>query len=224
MKWGCNVVRGKTLIHNGNRGRNLTLPALDVPLSEVRATFEANFFSVVLINQHFVPLLIRAAPSLIINIGSVAAIIPYIYSSIYNASKAALHAYSDTLRLELEPFNVRVLVAVTGGVKSNIARTERLLPENSLYTGVEREFEERVKHSQRGAMTATEYAKGVVQQALRKEPGKWYWRGNMAHAIKWAWRLGLGSWLFGRYMRRIGGLLRLKEMVARKMAGNKKVL
>jgi 1-acylglycerone phosphate reductase len=202
----------------------MTLPALDVPLSEARATFDANFFAVVRITQLFTPLLIRASPSLILNIGSVAGIIPYIYSSIYNASKAALHAYSDTLRLELEPFGVRVMVAVTGGVQSNIARTERVLPKRSLYTEVEDFFEKRVKHSQKGAMDTSEYARGVVKEALRKEPGKWVWRGNMALAIRWAWNLGLGSWIFGRYMRRIGGLGRLRELVGKRKEEGKKLV
>jgi 1-acylglycerone phosphate reductase len=202
----------------------MTLPALDVPLSEARATFDANFFAVVRITQLFTPLLIRASPSLILNIGSVAGIIPYIYSSIYNASKAALHAYSDTLRLELEPFGVRVMVAVTGGVQSNIARTDRVLPEGSLYKEVEGEFEMRVKHSQKGAMDTLEYARGVVIQALKKSPGTWYWRGNMASAIKWAWNLGLGSWIFGWYMRKIGGLGRLRDLVGRRRDQVKKIV
>jgi 1-acylglycerone phosphate reductase len=202
----------------------MTLPALDVPLSEVRATFETNFFAVVLMTQQFTPLLIRASPSLILNIGSVAGIISYVYSSIYNASKAALHAYSDTLRLELEPFGVRVMVAVTGGVQSNIARTERLLPDNSLYRPVEREFDARVKHSQSNAMDTRMYARGLVREALKSQPKQWVWRGNMAHAIKWAWNLGLGGWLFGRYMRRIGGLWRLAAMVRSRRAEGKKIV
>ena len=81
-----------------------------------------------------------------------AAIAPYVFGSVYNASKAALHSWSHTLGLELEPFGVRVMVVITGGVKSRIARTERVLPENSLYLEVGKEFERRVLHSQEGAM------------------------------------------------------------------------
>ena len=202
----------------------MTMPALDVTLSDARATFEANFFSVVLINQYFAPLLIQASPSLILNIGSVAGMMPYVYSSIYNASKAALHAYSDTLGLELEPFGVRVLVVITGGIKSNIARTERVLPPSSLYHEIAPEFEKRVKHSQENAMPAEEYAVGVVKLALRPDPGRWYWRGNMAPAIKWALRLGLGSWLFGRYMRKLGGLNRLRQVVLGRLLEGKKIV
>ncbi|TVY50928.1 NADPH-dependent 1-acyldihydroxyacetone phosphate reductase, partial [Lachnellula cervina] len=78
------------------RGRNLTLPALDVPLDEARLTFETNFFSVIALTQVFTPLLIASSPSLILNIGSVAAIVPYAFGSVYGASKAALHSWSNT--------------------------------------------------------------------------------------------------------------------------------
>ena len=108
-----------------HRGRNCTIPALDVDLDDARACFETNFFAVIALTQTFTPLLIRAK-GLILNIGSVAAVTPYVFGSVYNASKAALHSYSDTLRLELAPFDVRVLVVVTGGVKSRIARRERI--------------------------------------------------------------------------------------------------
>ncbi|KAF4630632.1 hypothetical protein G7Y89_g7506 [Cudoniella acicularis] len=133
---------GRLDILVNNAGRNLTLPALDAPIDEARLTFETNFFAVHALTQTFTPLLIATAASstsssgngaLIVNIGSVAAYIPYVFGAIYNASKAALHAYSNTLRLELEPYNVGVMVVVTGGVKSRIARTKRELPEGSLY-------------------------------------------------------------------------------------------
>jgi 1-acylglycerone phosphate reductase len=143
-----------------------------VPLDEARSCFETNFFGIVAIVQAFAPLLI-SAQGLIINIGSVAAIVPYVYGSIYNASKAALHAWSQTLRLELEPYGVRVMVVVTGGIQSRIARTKRALPEGSLYLEVNDEFQRRVSHSQENAMPNQVYARGVVAEALRKNPRKW---------------------------------------------------
>ena len=155
------------------------MPATDVPVDDARACFETNFFGVISITQSFTPLLI-ASKGLIINIGSIAAIVPYVFGSVYNASKAALHAYSRTLRLELEPFDVRVMVVVTGGVKSNIARTHRILPEGSLYTPIVADFERRLTHSQDGAMAHDEYARGVVAAALKPKPIKWLWRGNKA--------------------------------------------
>ncbi|TVY40823.1 NADPH-dependent 1-acyldihydroxyacetone phosphate reductase [Lachnellula occidentalis] len=195
-----------------NAGRNLTLPALDAPLSESRLTFETNFFSILALTQTFTPLLISSSPSLILNIGSIAAIVPYAFGSVYGASKAALHSWSNTLRVELEPFGVRVMVVVTGGVRSRIARTERKLPEGSLYVGVEGEFGRRVTHSQEGAMEAGVYAERVVREALRGEPKKWFWEGNKARLVRFVqgW---IGGWVFDWVMPRMFGLVRLKGLV-----------
>lgn len=160
----------------------LTPRSCAVPLDDARACFETNLFGVISITQSFIPLLI-ACKGLIINIGSLAGIVPYVFGSVYNASKAALHAYSRTLRLELEPFDVRVMVVVTGGVQSNIARTHRILPNDSLYLDIVEDFERRQTHSQEGAMGHDDYARGVVNAALKKKPVKWLWRGKKAWLV-----------------------------------------
>ncbi len=73
---------------------------------------------------------------------------------------------------ELEPFGVRVITVITGGVKSNISRADRRLSRDSLYLPVATEFERRLTYGQEGAMATDEYAKSVVNHLLRKQP-KW---------------------------------------------------
>ncbi|GAM33286.1 succinate-CoA ligase beta subunit [Talaromyces pinophilus] len=146
-----------------NAGRNYTVPAMDVNIEEARLTFETNFFAVIRICQTFLPLLMKSKGT-IVQIGSVAGIIPYVFGSVYNASKAALHSWSDTLRVELAPFGVKVTTVITGGVKSRIARTDRDLPPNSLYRPIDPEYQRRTKHSQEGGMPHEEYARSVVSQ------------------------------------------------------------
>lgn len=129
-----------------------------------------------------------SARGMIVQIDSLAAMTPYIFSSPYNTSKAALRAYSNTLRVvrnthflslrnpaytdegaqELTPFGVRVVTVVTGGVQSNIARTDRTLIEGSLYLPVEEEFQRRVKYSEEGAMLSAVYTRSVVEQIIKK--------------------------------------------------------
>lgn len=107
----------------------------------------------------------------------------YVIAGVYNASKAALHAYSNTLRVELAPFGVKVVTIVTGGVQSNIARTERQLPEGSLYIPLNEEYQRRLKHSQEGAMPNEAYARSVVSKVLQKSPPKWVWEGNKSWLV-----------------------------------------
>ena len=194
-----------------NAGRNYTVPALDVDFPEVQATFETNVFSVMRICQAFAPLLIQAKGT-IVQIGSVAGEIPYVFGSVYNASKAALHAYSDTLRLELAPFDVNVMVVVTGGVRSNIARTHRELPEGSLYHPLNEEYQRRQLHSQEGAMEGTIYAKGVVKAALGTKPSKYLWRGHQAWNVWLLLRL-MPRMFWDYYFTRVFNLAKLAKSV-----------
>ena len=148
-----------------NAGRNYTVPALDIDLDEVRATFEANVFAVMRICQVFAPLVIEAQGT-IVQIGSLAAVMPYVFGAVYNASKGALHSYTDTLRVELAPFGVRVVNVVTGGVKSGISRVDRKLPGDSLYLPIVDQYDKRQTHSQASAIPTEAYARAVVRGVL----------------------------------------------------------
>lgn len=142
----------------------------------------------------FAPLLIEAQGT-IVQIGSVAGVMPYVFGSAYNASKAALHSYTNTLRLELKPFNVKVLTIVTGGVKSNIARTDRQLPADSIYLPINAEYQRRTKHSQEVGMPNDKYAKSVVNSVLGAGKGRRnIWQGNASWLIWFATRF-LPAWI-----------------------------
>ncbi|KAF7627048.1 hypothetical protein AFLA_012988 [Aspergillus flavus NRRL3357] len=206
-----------------SRGRNYTVPAMEVDLAEARATFETNFFAGINMCQTFLPLL-KKAQGTIIQIGSVAGVIHYVFGSVYNASKAALHSFSDTLRVKLAPFGVNVPTIVTGGVQSRIARVKRTLAPNSLYAPIEDEYNRRVIHSQDGAMSHTAYARSVVTQILygitplrwlwpwAKGRKSWIWEGNKSWLIwflsgGWAW-----TGIFHHAMTRMFKLYKLKKM------------
>ncbi|SPO04827.1 related to 1-acyldihydroxyacetone-phosphate reductase [Cephalotrichum gorgonifer] len=186
-----------------NAGLTHTVPATDIVLPDVRNTFETNVFAIMAMVQAFIPLL-SASRGLIVNISSLAARTPYVFGSVYCATKAAVDAYSRTLRLELAPLNIRVMVAVTGTVRSNIAsRVHRSLLPGSPYEVVRDVFEWRLTYSQNhGTMSTDEYARGVVDAAMRGEgwfgglwggSPKWYWGGGFAGMV---W---LASW-FGEWL------------------------
>jgi 1-acylglycerone phosphate reductase len=153
-------------------------------MDEVEACFKTNLFGVMRMCQAFAPLLIEAKGT-IIQIGSVAGIMPYVFGSAYNSSKAALHAYSNTLRVELAPFGVKVRVVVTGGVKSQIARMDRVLSEDSIYLPLSQEYIRRTKHSQEVGMPTMKYATSVVSQILGSKKA-WIWEGFGANLVWFA--------------------------------------
>lgn len=186
------ITGGRLDILYNNAGRNYVVPALDISLPEVSATFDANIISVMALCQTFAPLLIAAGGTIVMT-GSVAGLMPYVWGSVYNASKAALHAYSNALRVELAPLGVRVITVVTGGVKSNIARTHRVLPPGSYYAPLAAEYERRLTHSQQLGMDTQKYARSCVRQVLGGESWlgmvkrRWIWEGKMSWIVWFVW-------------------------------------
>jgi 1-acylglycerone phosphate reductase len=73
-------------------------------IEKVNAIFDVNLYGPMRMVKEFAVMLIASGDGRIVQIGSTAAVIPVPFSSVYNASKAALHAYSNTIRVELAPF------------------------------------------------------------------------------------------------------------------------
>ncbi|KAG8625970.1 hypothetical protein KVT40_006371 [Elsinoe batatas] len=138
----------------------------------------------------------------IINIGSLGGTLPYVFGSVYNASKAALHSYGDTLRVELEPFGVDVVTIVTGGVKSNIGRVERHLKADSRYRAAETEYAHRQKYAAEVGMRNEEYARRVCKRVLKGGEKGYVWEGAMvglARAGTWVPQWVVGWWMGSKF-------------------------
>ncbi|KAK8105204.1 NADPH-dependent 1-acyldihydroxyacetone phosphate reductase [Apiospora kogelbergensis] len=199
------VTGGRLDILVNNAGRTHTHPALDLDMDDVRQTFETNVFGVMAMVAAFGDQLI-AARGLVINVASLAAVAPYVFGSAYCASKGAVVSYSRTLRQELAPFGVGVMVCMAGTVKSNIAgRGHRSLPAGSVYQPVRDVFEKRLVFSQNQATVSTEaFAAALVDGALAPEVwwflrawlGRpdWFWYGGMASLLWWGLLL-CGEWI-----------------------------
>ena len=101
-----------------NAGIAVTGPVELLPLEELRRQFEINVFGQVAVTQAFLPLL-RAARGRIINVGSVGAKFALPFASALNSSKAAFESISDSLRMELRPWGIRVVLVSPGSIRTS---------------------------------------------------------------------------------------------------------
>ena len=102
-----------------NAGIVIACPLEVLPIADLRRQFEVNFFSHAQVIQAFLPGL-RAARGRIINMSSIAGRISNPFMGAYCASKHALEAYSDALRMELAPWGIRVVLIEPGPIKTPI--------------------------------------------------------------------------------------------------------
>jgi NAD(P)-dependent dehydrogenase (short-subunit alcohol dehydrogenase family) len=145
-----------------------------LPLAELRRQLEINVIGQVAVTQVFLPL-IRAARGRIVNMGSISGRMATPFTGAYGASKHALEALTDALRLELAPWGISVSIVEPGAVATPIwekaARTaaEMLggVPPEALvlYGDAIEAVKNRAKRAEKGAVDPGAVAR-IVEHAL----------------------------------------------------------
>jgi len=89
-------------------------PVEAVPDEQTRAQFEVNLFGSLAVTRAFLPPMRERGAGRIVNVSSILGRFALPGSGLYSASKFAIEAYSDALRMELAPFGVRVVLVEPG--------------------------------------------------------------------------------------------------------------
>jgi NAD(P)-dependent dehydrogenase (short-subunit alcohol dehydrogenase family) len=107
----------RALVNNAGIGVNA--PVEVFAIDEWRRLFEVNFFGHIAVTQTLLPTLIRSKGR-VINISSVGGKIAMATYGPYAGTKFALEAVSDSLRREVEPLGVKVIVVEPSAVKTEM--------------------------------------------------------------------------------------------------------
>ncbi|KAF7587412.1 hypothetical protein BBP40_007252 [Aspergillus hancockii] len=206
---------GKLDILFNNAGTMYEAPAIEGDTDRTRSMFNANVFGLFDMVSAFAPLLLASVPNtrtppLIINTSSILSRLPFPFSAAYNASKAAVASYSDTLRIELDPLGIKVVTLFMGEVATNLMSPDNIsFRPDSLYIDALEGTKERSRNHAKTSMKAEEFARQVVQQILVKTPGhaqgEYLWKGTNAWLI---WFLNVVGWrkIFDPIVKRMVGL------------------
>jgi NAD(P)-dependent dehydrogenase (short-subunit alcohol dehydrogenase family) len=90
----------------------------DVPLDEGRRQFEVNIFGLARLTQLVLPAMRAQRSGRIVNVSSVSGKIGEPFGCWYHASKHALEGLSDSLRMELRPFGIDVVIIEPGSTRT----------------------------------------------------------------------------------------------------------
>ncbi|MEO3867970.1 oxidoreductase [Nonomuraea sp. B12E4] len=130
-----------------NAGAVLHGAVEDTPLAMARAEFEVNVFAPARLAQLVLPHMRERGSGVIVNVSSVGGEIALPLGAWYYASKHALEAFSDTLRMEVGAFGIDVVVVQPGIIKTDFeAGTARQLREIS-GSGAYRQQAEAMAHA-----------------------------------------------------------------------------
>jgi len=104
-----------------NAGVGINGPVEDIPVEQIQHNFDTNFFGPLQVINSVLPEMRKQNSGLIINITSIAAFMGLPYRGIYCASKAALEVITETYRMELKDFNIKMANIAPGDFATNIA-------------------------------------------------------------------------------------------------------
>ncbi|UUQ63289.1 SDR family oxidoreductase [Pseudomonas fuscovaginae UPB0736] len=170
-----------------NAGYGAMGPLLDGGVEALQRQFETNVFAVVGVTRALLPAL-RRSRGLVVNIGSVSGVLVTPFAGAYCASKAAVHALSDALRMELAPFGVRVMEVQPGAIDTHFAKNasheaEQLIAEESPWWPLRDGIRARANASQDRPTPAVEFAAGLLKATRQAKPPRLLRLGNGSRAL-----------------------------------------
>ncbi len=172
-----------------NAGYGLAGPIELLDMDDVRRQFETNVFGLVRMCQLVLPAMRARGAGRIVNISSIAGELTMPGQGAYHASKYAVEAFSDALRLEVAPFGIDVVLVQPTGVRTSffdrIGETSGGDNEG-VYTPLMdgwRNLIARVQERPGGVIEAADVAGVVVKAATVEHPKARYKAGLSASAM-----------------------------------------
>lgn len=168
----------------------------EVTVADLRTQFDTNFFGAIRVIHRVLPAMRERRRGRIVNMSSIAGLVSNPLMGPYSASKHALEAVSDALRLELASFGIRVVLIEPGIIPTNINRTGAELSSRYLGNAAEspyalvyfaflRTWQKRVA----AAKTTPEECARVILHAIRAESPRPRYRvtrdAKITAALRW---------------------------------------
>ena len=179
------AAHGRVDVLVNNAGYAEMGPVEQVPLDAVRRQLETNVVGPVALAQLLLPGMRERGSGRIVNVSSMGGEITFPGAGVYHASKYALEALSDALRMEAGPFGVRVVVVQPGPVATSfdVNSADLSMYMDGPYADLARAMDEQVRTMTPRATPPRKVAAVVVQAATAPRPRTRYRVGAMARTL-----------------------------------------
>ena len=166
-----------------NAGWDLWGCVEDVSVDEFKTQFDTNFFSIIRLIQEVGPTMRKQGSGTIVNISSVVGRIGFPASPAYISSKFALEGLSESLRFELAPFGVNVVIIEPGVIKTNFMQNMKMAKKSesdTVYRDITVKVVSGVKMMMEMGTDPKEVADTIVKAIKDEKPLPRYIVGNDA--------------------------------------------
>jgi short-subunit dehydrogenase len=180
--------RVDALVNNAGYGQ--MGPIELIPPAAAKRQFEVNVLGPLALTQTLIPTMRDQGGGRIVNISSLGGRIAFPFGGLYSASKFALEALSDALRMELEPFNIQVSVVEPGPVRTeffgvvNQGVLETIAnPLDTPYRSAFQKLEQLDQQVDRRAWTSEQVAEVIIRALTDRQPQPRYIAATGGHFL-----------------------------------------
>ncbi|WP_031535729.1 MULTISPECIES: SDR family oxidoreductase [unclassified Bacillus (in: firmicutes)] len=171
----------------------------EIPIDEYQLQMETNFLGAIRVTQSVLPFMREKGSGMIINMSSISGKIGFPGLSPYVSSKFALEGWSESLRLELAPFSIPVILVEPGSFQTNIWTTGKKVTvkstlSSSPYFSYMKQLDTYLQRNRIKDGDPMEVAKKVVAIAQTKHPRLRYVIGKgtrstilLKNMLPWKW-------------------------------------
>jgi NAD(P)-dependent dehydrogenase (short-subunit alcohol dehydrogenase family) len=164
--------------------------AEDISEIELKRQFETNFFGHVAMTKAVLPQMRAQKGGHIIMVSSISGLVAYPVTSSYAASKHALEGWSESLRIELHPLGIRVVLIEPGAFQSdiwekNVQIGQKAMSPDSNYAEKARKYAGRVKETASRRDDPRKVARLIARVARMENPRLRYRIGKDAAFFYW---------------------------------------
>jgi len=153
----------------------------DLSMEELKAQFETNFFGVVRVSQEVIPVMRKQKSGIIVNVSSVAGRIGFPVSPAYISSKFALEGLSESMRYELSPFGINIIIIEPGVIKTNfMSSVKKSMKPDSVYKDITNKVIAGITMMAEMGTPAQEVARTIIKAIKSENPLPRYTVGNDA--------------------------------------------
>jgi len=168
---------GRIDILINNAGMGISGPVETALSDDIRLQMRTNFMGAVNVIQAVLPAMRKQKSGTIINISSIGGLMGLPFQGFYSASKFAIEGMSEALRMELKPFNIKVVVIRPGDFFTSFTsnrKADENISGNNPYEPQFRKSMSVIETDEKGGMKPEFFARKLARIIEKKNPGSTY--------------------------------------------------